>query len=593
MTSDQRHSAFRVGPYTDPDRYVLGRAVASGAEGILYRGSILTATGLELDVAIKMLQPRFLPRVDEWHTRWSEQVEVLRSLQVPGVVRVRDGFVGPLPHVFDEAGDDRTLYLIMNWVDGEPLDEWVRKRPDRDPLDSLKLLLEVAVALDLMHSGRATGGTPIVHRDVKPSNILITGEGSVLVDFGLTRGLPDGHRLSGVTGTRGYLPPEAIETGTYTPATDRFALGGVAYFVITGDEPPLHHDPSAMRAALAVTPAAAASPETLELLMAMLDADPDIRPKSLGNWIGQLRRSSLTGLPEVLAPEAAGRNPGVSKSSTDRIRSRERSERVPSDKPRGRQARRRILTGGVCALVLLMLGVVLLVRSESSNHLVRSSSREPDSIAMPTTKAGSPVSADPPSAMNADLSNGRSAPADGPATAGPSTGTPAPASNGAALGQVAPLPASTPSGSRAADPAPQAPVSPTRGPQGSLATAGTAAAAGPAPATPAPAAAPATKVAVPDVYRAYSWDATAQLRSLGFQVGYAVAYTPGSSFEPFAIWSQFPAPGTALDRGSYVWLMQWDKAYCDAHPDEYNQSGNWCYEASPPPTPVLPSPSGR
>lgn len=213
-------SAFRVGPYDDPDRYVLGAAVASGGEGILYRGIISTATGLELDVAVKMLQPRYLDRVGEWHDRWSEQVELLRSLQVPGVVRVRDGFLGPLPHPAGEAGNEPTLYLVMNWVDGEPLNEWVRRRPDRDPFEALHLLLGVGVALDLMHSGYATGGIPVVHRDVKPSNILVTDEGAVLVDFGLTRGLPNGQRISGVTGTLGYLRPRrSMRASTRQPLT--------------------------------------------------------------------------------------------------------------------------------------------------------------------------------------------------------------------------------------------------------------------------------------------------------------------------------------------------------------------------------------
>ena len=302
-------SRLRIGPDADPDRYVLGAAVASGAEGILYRGSIITATGLELAVAIKMLQPRFLPHLDQWQLRWSEQVELLRSLQVPQVVRVRDGFVGPLPHPSGEVPAERTLYLVMNWVDGEPLDEWVRRRPDRDPIGSLKVLLGVAVALDFMHSGRATGGIPVVHRDVKPSNILITEEGAVLVDFGLTRGLPGGHRLSGVTGTPGYVPPEVVETGTYTPAADRYAMGGVASFILTGKEPPARHDPAAVRAALAEVPAVATSPGTIELVMAMLDTDPAARPPSLANWIGQLRASSLPGLPELLPPEASPPDP--------------------------------------------------------------------------------------------------------------------------------------------------------------------------------------------------------------------------------------------------------------------------------------------
>ncbi len=301
--------AFRVGPDADPDRYLLGAAVASGAEGILYRGSIVISSGVEIAVAIKMLQPRFLSRVDDWHARWMEQVELLRSLQIPGVVRVRDGFLGPLPHAAGEPGEGRTLYLVMNWVEGEPLDEWVRRRRDRDPFDALKLLLGVAAALDLMHSGRATGGIPVVHLDVKPSNILVSDEGTVLVDFGLTRGLPAGQRLSGVAGTPGYLPPEATEAGVYTPATDRYAFGGVSYFVLTGEEPPPEHDPVAVRASLAAVPVLAERPEALDLVMAMLDADPTRRPTSLANWVGQLRRSSLGPLAEALPPEAPTRHP--------------------------------------------------------------------------------------------------------------------------------------------------------------------------------------------------------------------------------------------------------------------------------------------
>jgi len=340
---------FRVGPDHDPDRYVLGAAVASGAEGILYRG-LISSGGFDLDVAIKMLQPRFLPQVDEWHARWSDQVELLRSLQVPGVVRVRDGFVGPLPHGPGEAAEGRTLYLVMNWVEGEPLDEWVRRRPERDRVESLKLLLGVAAALDLMHSGRPTGGTPVVHRDVKPSNILVTDDGTVLVDFGLTRGLTDGQRLSGVTGTPGYLAPEATEAGLYTPASDRYALGGVAYFVLTGNEPPSHHDPDSVRASLCAVPALAGHPEAVELVMAMLDADPARRPPSLANWVGQLRRSSLTGLPEVLPPQAPGRKPRASSTS-----------RPPSSRRHLRLSRPAVAAIAV-VLVLVSVAAVLTAR---------------------------------------------------------------------------------------------------------------------------------------------------------------------------------------------------------------------------------------
>jgi serine/threonine protein kinase len=324
MTTDSPAGApqFCVGPKAEPDRYSLGAAVSSGAEGILYRGSITTTAGVTLDVAIKMLQPRFLTNVNEWHVRWSEQVELLRSLQVPGVVPVRDGFLGPLPHAPGQAGEDETLYLVMNWVEGETLDDWVRHRPDRNPIDDLKVLVPVAAALDLMHSGRATGGVPVVHRDIKPANILVTEHGSVLVDFGLTRGLPDGQRLTGVAGTPGYLAPESIDAGSYSAATDRYAFGGVAYFVLTGTEPPRSHQPEAMGRTLTEVPELAGHPEVSDQVMAMLATDPDDRPPSLANWVGQLRRSSIEAGPDILNPAASRRHPSSPRNRTKRRRGR-------------------------------------------------------------------------------------------------------------------------------------------------------------------------------------------------------------------------------------------------------------------------------
>lgn len=360
---DRTSWGFRVGPGDDPDRYELGPAVGSGAEGILYRGNLTTSSGLALEVAIKMLQPRFMGEVDQWHTRWAEQLELLRSLQVPGLVPVRDGFVGPLPHAPGVPGEGRTLYLVMNWVEGESLDEWVRHRPGRDPIDDLKVLIPVAAALDLMHSGRATGGVPVAHRDVKPSNILVTDAGTVLVDFGLTRGLPGGKRLSGVVGTAGYLAPEAVESGTYSPATDRYALGAVAYFLLTGAEPPITHQPEALRAALAAVPALGAHPEAVGSVMAMLDADPDARPSGLANWVGQLRRSSLPDLPEELSPQAPSRHPPA--LPTRGIRTRVVA----------RLSRRALVAGGLGLLLLgAAAGTTLALAGHSSpQRLVLSS----------------------------------------------------------------------------------------------------------------------------------------------------------------------------------------------------------------------------
>jgi eukaryotic-like serine/threonine-protein kinase len=113
---------FRVGPFDDPDRYEIGEPVEAGAEGILYRGRLLTPTSrLSLAVAVKALQPAYANRIDQWAARWRDQVELLRSLQIPGLVGVREGFVGPLPHREGAEIAGRNLYLVMNWVEGEAL----------------------------------------------------------------------------------------------------------------------------------------------------------------------------------------------------------------------------------------------------------------------------------------------------------------------------------------------------------------------------------------------------------------------------------------------------------------------------------------
>ena len=67
--------------------------------------------------------------------------------------------------------------MVMNRVEGMTLDAWLDENPDASPAERLKTLLPVAAALDIMHTGHATGGTPVIHGDIKPSNILIRPSG--------------------------------------------------------------------------------------------------------------------------------------------------------------------------------------------------------------------------------------------------------------------------------------------------------------------------------------------------------------------------------------------------------------------------------
>lgn len=275
---------FRVGPSSDPDRYKLGPIVGSGAEGILYRGWITTAGGVVLEVAIKMLQPNLLSNFGEWQVRWGEQVELLRSLHLPGIVPVRDGFDGPLPHPKGASGGGTGLYLVMNWIAGEPLDRWIQHRSERDPFSDLAVLTPVATALDAMHSGALTGGIPIVHRDIKPANILVTGERAVLVDFGLIQGLLPEEPVSSAVGTPGYLAPEMRDGGRLTAAADKFSFGLVAYFLLTGTEPSRDRDsPSGFDLQGPLT--AGGKGALVDAFVEILSPDPDCRPSSLTDWL--------------------------------------------------------------------------------------------------------------------------------------------------------------------------------------------------------------------------------------------------------------------------------------------------------------------
>jgi serine/threonine protein kinase len=345
---------FYAGPADDPHRYRLGNPIGAGAEGTLYRGYLPMASGPVLDVAIKMLHPHHQPQLDLWRRHWGEQVELLRSLQSQGLVTIRDGFVGALPHAEGSDGIGATLYLVMNFVDGIALDRWGEENPGVSDRDKLRLLLPVAAGLDLMHSGVATGTVPVIHGDIKPANVLVVNEDrSVLVDFGMMRSLPGGTRTTFVTGTIGYLAPEVLSDGRYTPAADRYAFGGVAYHLLTGEHP--SRDLAAMRAVLGT---GGRDPAVVDHILQMFGA-AEARPAPLANWCAQLRNSSLDLCDDLepLPPVAPRRLPRPATAV---------SGQRPAARPGKRRARPWLITGLVAAMVVLGTGFRTVVSSNAA-----------------------------------------------------------------------------------------------------------------------------------------------------------------------------------------------------------------------------------
>lgn len=140
------------------------------------------------------------------------------------------------PHVvsvFDLVDEQDVRWLVMEYVDGETLSEQVRSAGPLDAVAAATLLGQVADALVEAH------GSGIVHRDVKPSNILIANGAAKLNDFGIARSADDASltQTGLVTGSPAYLAPEVASGSSATPASDVWSLGATLYHAVTGRPP--------------------------------------------------------------------------------------------------------------------------------------------------------------------------------------------------------------------------------------------------------------------------------------------------------------------------------------------------------------------
>jgi eukaryotic-like serine/threonine-protein kinase len=200
-------------------RYTLTQRIAVGGMGEVWAA---TDTVLDRTVAVKLLSPG-LSQESDFVERFRAEARHTAALQHPNIATV-----------FDYGEDDGTAYLVMELVPGQALSQIIADRAPLSTQETVAILIQAATALAAAHEGG------VVHRDVKPANIMVTPDGTAkLTDFGISRAVDSVPltQTGQVLGTAQYLSPEQALGQSATAASDIYALGVVGYEMLTGERP--------------------------------------------------------------------------------------------------------------------------------------------------------------------------------------------------------------------------------------------------------------------------------------------------------------------------------------------------------------------
>ena len=218
-------ASWRTGPTTrGSDRSSRATGSRSGWAAAAWASSTAPSTcNLRRRAAIKIIAPD-LAESEGFRERFTREARIAAALQHPNIVTVYD------------AGEvDGILYLAMQYIEGNDLAAMLRKDGRLRPYRAIDVIRQVASALDAAH---AEG---LIHRDVKPANVLIEGRTAFLTDFGLTKRTDGTHteltRAGDVVGTIHYVAPEQIEGGRVSARSDVYSLGCLLYHCLTGQVP--------------------------------------------------------------------------------------------------------------------------------------------------------------------------------------------------------------------------------------------------------------------------------------------------------------------------------------------------------------------
>jgi serine/threonine-protein kinase len=287
-----------IGTGTKLGQYEVQDFIGQGAMGLVYRAYHVQ---LERTGAVKVLQG-IAPDPDTT-ARFRHEAQAIAQMRHPNIV-----------NVYDFGEHDGVPYMIIEFVPGGSL----ANRLSQGPLDTattLKYLRGIAAGLDHAH------GLGIVHRDVKPANVLLEKDDTpVLADFGLAK-LLQGSSLKSMTGvttgTPAYMAPEQVTGSKVGPAADRYALASIAYEMLTGEIPfageglmellyaQVHREPAPPS-----TRNSALGPRVDAVIMRGLAKDPAARWESCAALVDALA-AAMTNRPEPAVARTMAMSPGV------------------------------------------------------------------------------------------------------------------------------------------------------------------------------------------------------------------------------------------------------------------------------------------
>ncbi len=264
------------------DRYRVERHLADGGMASVY---LATDQRLQRTVAVKVIHSQLVsgPHRDQFVRRFRSEALAAAAVDNPHIVQV---------YVTGEAGG--LLYIVMEYVHGTSLRDLLRKEKTLVVRDALRVLSGVLDGLAAAHKAG------LVHRDVKPENVLLNARGRVqITDFGLAKSMEENDTESGTTGlllgTASYVAPETAQTGEATPRSDLYAVGIMGYEMLAGAVPfasvnPMttifRHVSQDVPSLAAIDPA---FPTPLAAFLASLaQRDPLARPANAQEALGEL-----------------------------------------------------------------------------------------------------------------------------------------------------------------------------------------------------------------------------------------------------------------------------------------------------------------